>query len=418
MNRIELIWRERTPELESIDSVWTSRAAVIMERIVPANPCISIILVKSEDSAEVIIRGPETKPHSEILLPDYTWIGIRLQPGVRLKNFPTQQLTDKFRTLPTDNNGQFEYEGTLLQFPDFNNAEQLIKQMNDLGYISGKALNSQESPQQSMSSKSYSRFIKQNTGLSPYKLHQLQRISEALGLLRRGTPAATVASELGFTDQAHLTHAAKQFLGHTPKELLRWPHRPSKASKIYNNNRVQPRRLKSNILNNEERIVQMPKVVTFLWFEGPIEEAVNLYVSLFKDAKITHTSRLTEVVAKAVGLEAGTVQSMDFELNGQRFCALMGGPMYKLTEAASIQVHCKDQAEIDKFWEALSEGGKEMSCGWITDKWGLTWQIMPDNLDDMMRDSDAAKANRVSDALLSMEGKLDKAELEKAYRGE
>jgi predicted 3-demethylubiquinone-9 3-methyltransferase (glyoxalase superfamily) len=161
----------------------------------------------------------------------------------------------------------------------------------------------------------------------------------------------------------------------------------------------------------------MQKIVTFLWFEGPIEEAVNLYVSLFKDAKITHISRLTEVVAKEVGLKAGTVQSMDFELNGQSFCALYGGPMYKLTEAVSIQVHCKDQAEIDRIWDVLSKDGKVMSCGWVTDKFGLTWQIMPDNLDEMMRDSDPAKANRVSEALLSMEGKLDKAELEKAYRG-
>jgi predicted 3-demethylubiquinone-9 3-methyltransferase (glyoxalase superfamily) len=162
----------------------------------------------------------------------------------------------------------------------------------------------------------------------------------------------------------------------------------------------------------------MQKVVTFLWFEGPIEEAVNTYVSLFKDAKVTYVSRLTEAVAKAVGMKAGTVQAMEFELNGQRFCAMMGGPMYKLTEAASIQVHCKDQAEIDKFWEVLSEGGKVVSCGWVTDKYGLTWQIIPDNLDDMMRDPDAEKANRVSDAMMNMEGKLDKAELEKAYRGE
>lgn len=162
----------------------------------------------------------------------------------------------------------------------------------------------------------------------------------------------------------------------------------------------------------------MQKVVTFFWFESPIEEAVNLYVSLFENAKITNISRLTEVVAKEVGLPVGTVQSMDFELNGQRFCALMGGPMYKLTEATSIQVHCKDQTEIDKFWDVLSKGGKVMSCGWVTDKFGLTWQIMPDNLDDMMRDPDPAKANRVSEAMLKMEGKLDKAELEKAYRGE
>ncbi|HSW66746.1 MAG TPA: helix-turn-helix domain-containing protein [Bacillota bacterium] len=219
-----LVWRERTPELESVASVWAIRAAVMMQRVVPADPCISIILVQSDASAEVIIRGPETAPRREILLPGYTWIGIRLRPGVQLKNFPAQQLTDSFRILPADSNGQFQFDGTLLQFPSFSNAEQLIKRMQDLGCISGKALNSQESPQKVMSSKSYSRFVKRSTGLSPYKLHQLQRISEALRLLRQGMAAVTVASELGFADQAHLTRAAKQFLGYTPKELLRWPH--------------------------------------------------------------------------------------------------------------------------------------------------------------------------------------------------
>lgn len=219
-----LFWRERTPELESITSVWAIRAAVMMQCIVPADPCVSIILVQSDASAEVIIRGPETAPRSEILLPGYTWIGIRLHPGVQLKSFPTQQLTDSFRILPADSNGQFQFEGTLLQFPSFSNAQELIKQMHDLGYISGKALNSQESPQKVMSSKSYSRFVKRSTGLAPYKLYQLQRMSEALRLLRQGTPAVTVASELGFADQAHLTRAAKQFLGYTPKELVRWPH--------------------------------------------------------------------------------------------------------------------------------------------------------------------------------------------------
>jgi hypothetical protein len=229
MNIPVLIWRERTPELESIASVWAGRAAVTMQRIVPANPCISIILIKSDTSAEVVIRGPETKPRSEILLPGYTWIGIRLHPGVQLKNFPAQQLTDSFRMLPADSNGQFQFEGTLLQFPSFNNAEQLIKQMHDLGYIGGKGLEAQEFPKHDMSSKSYSRFVKRSTGLSPYKLHQLQRISEALLLLRQGMPVATIAYELGFADQAHLTRASKRFLGHTPKELLRWPHTSLKS---------------------------------------------------------------------------------------------------------------------------------------------------------------------------------------------
>lgn len=162
----------------------------------------------------------------------------------------------------------------------------------------------------------------------------------------------------------------------------------------------------------------MQKIVTFLWFNDSIEEAVNLYTSLFKDSKITNTSRLTESVAKEVGLKAGTVSSMDFELNGQKFSALNGGPMYKLTEAVSIQVHCKDQEEIDRLWGVLSKGGKVMSCGWVTDKFGLTWQIIPENLDDMMRDPDNVKADRVSAAMLKMDGKLDKAKLDKVYRGE
>jgi hypothetical protein len=197
-----------------------------MPRTVLADPCTSIILVKSNDSAEVIIRGPETKPRSEILIPEYTWTGIRLRPGVRLKNFPTQQFTNSFRILPADRRGRFQFAGTWLQFPDFNNAEQLVEQMLRLGYISGKVLNSKEFSGQGMSSKSYSRLIKRSTGLSPYKLHQLQRMAEAFRLLRQGVPAATVASELGFADQAHFTRATKQFLGHTPKELLRWPHKP------------------------------------------------------------------------------------------------------------------------------------------------------------------------------------------------
>lgn len=168
----------------------------------------------------------------------------------------------------------------------------------------------------------------------------------------------------------------------------------------------------------------MKKVITFLWFEGGAEEAVDLYVSLFEDAKIVNTSYVTESVAEeaekvseGAGIKSGTVSTVDFELAGQNFIALNGGPMYKFTEATSIAVNCKDQEEIDKFWDALSEGGKVLSCGWLTDKWGVTWQILPESLDVMMRDPDPAKAERVSEAMLAMEGKLDLAELERAYKG-
>lgn len=168
----------------------------------------------------------------------------------------------------------------------------------------------------------------------------------------------------------------------------------------------------------------MRKVTTFLWFEGQAEEAVDLYVSLFEDAKIVNTSYVTESVAEVAdevseeaGIKAGTVSTVDFELAGQNFTALNGGPMYKFTEAISIAVNCKDQEEIDKLWDELSKDGKVLSCGWLTDKWGVTWQIMPESLDVMMRDPDPAKAERVSEAMLAMEGKLDLAELERAYRG-
>ncbi len=162
----------------------------------------------------------------------------------------------------------------------------------------------------------------------------------------------------------------------------------------------------------------MRKIVTFLWFDDQAQEAVELYVSLFADARITNTSYLTESVAEAAGKKAGDVSTIDFQLNGQNFTALNGGPMYRFSEAISIAVNCQTQEEIDTLWDALADGGEIMSCGWLTDRFGLTWQIMPESLDIMMRDPDPAKADRVSAAMLSMEGKLNIGELEKAYNGE
>lgn len=161
----------------------------------------------------------------------------------------------------------------------------------------------------------------------------------------------------------------------------------------------------------------MRKIVTFLWFNDQAKEAVDLYVSLFDDAKIINTSYLTETVAKAAGKNPGDISSIDFELHGQNFTALNGGPMYTFSEATSIAVNCKTQEEIDTLWDALSEGGEIISCGWLKDKYGLTWQIMPESLDIMMRDPDTVKADRVGAAMLAME-KLNISELEKAYRGE
>jgi predicted 3-demethylubiquinone-9 3-methyltransferase (glyoxalase superfamily) len=161
----------------------------------------------------------------------------------------------------------------------------------------------------------------------------------------------------------------------------------------------------------------MRKIVTFFWFNDQAEAAVNLYISLFEDAKIINKSYLTESVAEAAGKKVGDLSSIDFELGGQSFTALNGGPLYTFSEATSIAVNCKDQAEIDRLWEALTEGGEIMSCGWLKDKYGVTWQIMPESLDIMMRDPDTAKADRVAAVMLNME-KLIISELEKAYNGE
>lgn len=161
----------------------------------------------------------------------------------------------------------------------------------------------------------------------------------------------------------------------------------------------------------------MQKIVTFLWFNDRAQEAVDMYVSLFEHAKILNTSYLTESVAQAAGKQAGDISAIEFELNGQNFIALNGGPMYAFSEAISIMINCKTQAEIDKLWDALSKDGEIISCGWLKDKFGLTWQIVPESLDIMMRDPDTAKADRVSAAMLRMEGKLNLSELEKAYEG-
>ena len=163
-------------------------------------------------------------------------------------------------------------------------------------------------------------------------------------------------------------------------------------------------------------IITMRKIVIFLWFNVQAQEAVDFYVSLFDDEKIVNKSYLTESVAKEMEKNTGDLSTIDFELNGQNFTALNGGPFYTFSEAISILVNCKTQAEIDKLWDALSEGGEILSCGWLKDKFGVTWQITPESLDIMMRDPDTAKADRVSAAMLSMDGKLNISELEKAYK--
>jgi len=155
----------------------------------------------------------------------------------------------------------------------------------------------------------------------------------------------------------------------------------------------------------------MQKITPFLWFDGNAEEAVNFYVSIFKDAKILNLSRYGE----AGPGPKGTVMSATFQLQGQEFIALNGGPQFKFTPAISFFVHCQTQEEVDELWEKLSAGGRKDRCGWLTDKYGLSWQIVPDVLGKMLNDPDREKSKRVMTAMLQMD-KIEIKKLEQAYQ--
>lgn len=161
----------------------------------------------------------------------------------------------------------------------------------------------------------------------------------------------------------------------------------------------------------------MQKITPFLWFNNTAEEAVNFYVSTFKNSKVGNTTRYDAESAKASGQPEGTIMTIEFQLEGQDFIALNGGPHFKFTEAISFSVDCKDQEEVDKFWETLSEGGEEGPCGWLKDKYGLSWQIVPTILTEMLKDEDTEKARRVAGAMMQMK-KIDIAALQQAYNQE
>jgi predicted 3-demethylubiquinone-9 3-methyltransferase (glyoxalase superfamily) len=149
-----------------------------------------------------------------------------------------------------------------------------------------------------------------------------------------------------------------------------------------------------------------------LWFDGQAEEAANFYVSIFKDARVTAVSRYGEVGPGP----KGSVMAIGFELDGQAFTALNGGPLFKFTEAVSMIVHCETQAEVDHYWEKLSAGGQPGRCAWLKDKFGVSWQVVPTALIELMQDKDAAKSARVMQAMLAMT-KIDIAALRRAYEG-
>ena len=158
----------------------------------------------------------------------------------------------------------------------------------------------------------------------------------------------------------------------------------------------------------------MQRITPCLWFDTQAEEAVKFYVSIFRNSRMGGIARYGEEGAKASGRPNGSVMTVAFQLDGQGFLALNGGPVFKFTEAVSFIVNCETQAEIDEKWARLSEGGAEGVCGWLKDKFGLSWQIVPTALGEMMQDKDARKAERVTKALVLMK-KIDIETLKRAY---
>jgi predicted 3-demethylubiquinone-9 3-methyltransferase (glyoxalase superfamily) len=157
----------------------------------------------------------------------------------------------------------------------------------------------------------------------------------------------------------------------------------------------------------------MKTITPNLWFDGQAEQAAEFYCSIFPNSKIVNVSRYTE----AGPGEPGSVMVVDWELNGQRFTGINGGPEFPFSEAVSFLIPCEDQAEVDYYWEKLTDGGEEVQCGWCRDKYGLSWQVVPNGMDELFADPDPAKAARAMQAMFGMK-KLDLAALQRAAAGE
>ena len=161
----------------------------------------------------------------------------------------------------------------------------------------------------------------------------------------------------------------------------------------------------------------MQKITPFLWFDDQAEEAVKFYTSIFKDSKTGRILRYDDEAAKASGRPVGSVLTIEFELEGQKFVALNGGPEFKFNESVSFVVNCETQQEVDYYWQKLiADGGQESACGWLKDKFGLSWQVTPAVLIDLLHDKDSEKAERVMKAMLQMQ-KIDIDKLKAAYEG-
>ena len=161
---------------------------------------------------------------------------------------------------------------------------------------------------------------------------------------------------------------------------------------------------------------KVQKITPFLWFDELAEAAARYYVSIFRNSSITSVTRYDDEAARAAGRPEGSVMTVAFTLDGQEFTALNGGPLFKFTEAISFVVHCESQEEVDHFWTKLADGGQEVQCGWLKDRFGVSWQVVPTALIEMLQDTDPEKATRVMAAMLKMK-KIEIEALTRAYSG-
>lgn len=157
----------------------------------------------------------------------------------------------------------------------------------------------------------------------------------------------------------------------------------------------------------------MQKITPFLWFDNQAEAAANYYVSIFMNSRITSMNHYDEAGAAASGQPAGSVMTVTFQLDGQDFVALNGGPLFKFSPATSFVINCADQAEVDHYWDELGKDGVPNQCGWLDDKFGITWQVVPEGLNELLTDADPEKARRAWQAMMQMK-KIDIAELQRA----
>ncbi len=158
------------------------------------------------------------------------------------------------------------------------------------------------------------------------------------------------------------------------------------------------------------------RITPFLWFDGNAEEAVRFYTSIFKKSKIRQVSRYPKAAASASGQPVGSVMTIVFELDGQKFMAMNGGPGHKFNDSISLMVNCKDQKDLDYYWKKLSAGGGEVACGWLKDKYGVSWQVVPKAIGKWISDRDPARTQRVMEQVVKMM-KLDIKKLKHAYAG-